>query len=67
MDHEWLAYCHMCCRPHAEWTTGDTWQCRLCQFRIPAAHVWWWCEPGQERAEPDTNTQEYAQIEMELA
>jgi hypothetical protein len=69
---EWVAYCHMCIRAHAEWMTGDTWQCCLCLFRIPAAHVWWWCETRQERAEPtqmcrtDANAQMYVQAEMSL-
>jgi hypothetical protein len=63
---EWVAYCHMCIRAHTEWTAGDTWQCRLCLFRIPATHVWWWCEIGQERAEPDAKAQMYVQAELSL-
>lgn len=38
-----VAHCHSCMNAHADWETGDTWQCLRCLFRIPFAHVWWWC------------------------
>lgn len=56
---EWVAHCHSCQNNHARWEVGDTWECQICYFRIPAAHVWWWCEV--KRAEERTNTQEYVQ------
>jgi hypothetical protein len=62
----WIAHCHFCTVAHADWMTGSIWQCQRCLFRIPAAHVWWWCPLAQERAETNTEPQMYAQKEMEL-
>jgi hypothetical protein len=59
---EWLAYCHMCMREHAEWAQGAAWQCQRCLFRIPAAHLWWWCPIDETR----TIVQEAALSQMEM-
>jgi len=56
------AYCHLCHKAHADWTTGAVWQCQRCLFRIPAAHVW---RPDRQE-ETDEKPQEYAQTRMEL-
>lgn len=59
MTPEWTAHCHSCQNNHAKWKTGDVWECQICYFRIPAAHVWWWC-PVQVREE----TRTIVQLEM---
>ena len=61
MKPEWVAYCHVCAVAHSLWTQGDPWQCQRCLFRIPAAHLWWWCDLAETSTivqEPATLTQE---------
>lgn len=59
---ERVVYCHMCLNAHVEWATGPIWQCRRCNFRIPAAHVWFPHEAAQTGEKP----QHYEQEAMEL-
>lgn len=63
MQPEWLAYCHCCMVAHTLWATGETWQCQRCTFRIPLAHLWWWCPLTEE---PRIIVQEAALTQMEL-
>lgn len=62
MPPEWVAYCHMCALAHTLWETGDTWQCQRCTFRIPLAHLWWWCPVPEETR---TTVQEDATLTQE--
>jgi hypothetical protein len=61
MKPEWVAYCHFCALAHTLWSQGDTWQCQRCTFRIPLAHLWWWCDLAEER----TIVQELATLTQE--
>lgn len=58
------AYCHWCLTTHTDWQRGDIWQCRLCYFRIPAAHVWF--PNTQQDAQTRDKTQDYEQLELGL-
>jgi hypothetical protein len=57
MEREWVAHCPFCQNDHAKWDTGVVWQCRICLFHIPAAHVWRWCWIAQKPAEARTFVQ----------
>jgi DNA-directed RNA polymerase subunit RPC12/RpoP len=39
-----ITHCHFCGNNHSDWDEGvEKWQCRMCSFRIPVAHLWQWC------------------------